>query len=253
MQIAVVSDIHGNRWALDAVLDEMKRMHVDRVLNLGDCFFGPLDPKGTHERLLGLGWPTVRGNQDRALLDGADNPSARFTLAEIGEDGVAWLTFQTHLTVAQGAILACHGNLEHDDVTLIERVEPDRVRTATDGELCEALRAADPSVEIVLCGHSHRPGTVRVSDGRLVVNPGSVGLPAYTASAPHPHEMESGTPHARWAVLERKRQGAWRIELRATPYDVEAAAAAARAHDRPDWAGWIETGRAREPRVGLEG
>ena len=106
-------------------------MHVDRVLNLGDCFFGPLDPKGTHQRLLSRGWPTVRGNQDRALLDGADNPTARFTLSEIGSEGVAWLTLQTHATVSQGAILACHGDLEHDDVTLLERVEPGWVRTAT--------------------------------------------------------------------------------------------------------------------------
>jgi putative phosphoesterase len=244
MQIAVVSDIHGNSWALEAVLAEMRHMHVDRVVNLGDCFFGPLDPKGAHERLLGHGWPTVRGNQDRALLDGADDPTAAFTLGQIGKEGVAWLTFQTQPTVSQGAILACHGNLEHDDVTLIERVEPDHVRSATDAELTEALRAAEETVEVVLCGHSHRPGMVRLSDGRIVVNPGSVGLPAYTAGAPHPHGMESGTPHARWAVLERKRHGSWRIELRATPYDVEAAAAAAREHDRPDWARWIETGRA---------
>lgn len=244
MQIAVLSDIHGNAWALDAVLEEMRHIHVDRVLNLGDCFFGPLDPKGTHERLLGHGWPTVRGNQDRALIDGADNPTALFTLGEIGKEGVAWLSFQTHLTVSHGTILACHGNLEHDDVTLIERVEPGHVRIATDEELAEALGGAEEKVELVLCGHSHRPGTVGLSDGRVVVNPGSVGLPAYTADAPHPHAMESGTPHARWALLERKRQGSWRIELRATPYDVAAAAAAAREHDRPDWARWIERGRA---------
>lgn len=245
MRIAVLSDIHGNAWALDAVLEEMAHVHVDRVLNLGDCFFGPLDPKGTHERLLSRGWPTVRGNQDRALLDGADNPTARFTLAEIGREGVAWLTLQTNPTVSQGMILACHGDLEHDDVTLIERVdEPGRVRTATDAELAEALGDADGSVEIVLCGHSHQPGMVRLADGRLVVNPGSVGLPAYTAETPHPHAMEAGTPHARWALLERPRRGAWRVELRATPYDVTAAAAAAREHDRPDWARWIETGRA---------
>jgi hypothetical protein len=85
---------------------------------------------------------------------------------------------------------------------------------------------------------------VRLADGRLVVNPGSVGLPAYTAETPHPHAMEAGTPHARWALLERPRSGAWRVELRATPYDVAAAATVAREHDRPDWAGWIETGRA---------
>lgn len=245
MRIAVLSDIHGNAWALDAVLEELKSAGADRALNLGDCFFGPLDPAGTYARLRELDWPTVRGNQDRSLIEGADNPTAVFTLREIGAEGVAWLAERTELTVLDGPILACHGDLEHDDVTLLERVEPTHVRMATDAELVEALSGAGQGVEIVLCGHSHRPGTVRLSDGRLVVNPGSVGLPAYTADDPHPHGMESGTPHARWAILETTDAG-WRVELRATPYDVGPAVEAARTNGRPGWARWIETGRAAQ-------
>ncbi len=243
MRIAVLSDIHGNAWALDAVLAEVERVRVERVLNLGDCFFGPLDPRGTYERLRGRDWPTVRGNQDRALIDGAEGATARFTLRELGEEGVAWLAGRTSATVRVDAILACHGDLEHDDGTLIERVEPTHVRLATDAELAAALAGAGAGTRLVLCGHSHRAGTLRLADGRLVVNPGSVGLPAYRADEPHPHGMEAGTPHARWAILERV-EGGWRIELRATPYDTAAAAAAARANGRPDWARWIETGRA---------
>jgi len=242
MRTAILSDIHGNRWALDAVLDEMQRSDVDRVLNLGDCFFGPLDPGGTYARLLSYDWPTVRGNQDRSLIDGADNPTARFTLGEIGQEGVTWLADRTEHRVRDGAVLACHGNLAHDDVTLIERVESTHVRLATDAELVADLTAAGAGAQVVLCGHSHRPGSVALADGRLVVNPGSVGLPAYTADEPHPHAMEAGTPHARWAVLERTSRG-WHVEMRATPYDTGPAAAAARRNDRPDWAAWIETGR----------
>ncbi|MGD8320035.1 MAG: metallophosphoesterase family protein [Gemmatimonadota bacterium] len=245
MRIAVLSDIHGNAWALDAVLEEMKDVDADRVLNLGDCFFGPLDPGGTYARLLGWDWPTVRGNQDRSLLEAADNPTAVFTLGEIGDEGVEWLAERTELTVRQGPILACHGDLEHDDVTLIERVEPTFVRTATEEELLEAVGGRGGGIEVFLCGHSHQPGTVRLADGRLVVNPGSVGLPAYRADTPHPHGMEAGTPHARWAVLERIDAG-WKIELRVTPYDVTPAVEAARRNGRPDWARWIETGRAVE-------
>lgn len=242
MRIAILSDVHGNAWALDAVLQELKEAEVDGILNLGDCFFGPLDPAATFARLLGLDWPTVRGNQDRSLIQGADNPTARFTLDAIGDRGVAWLRERTQLLVRDGPILACHGNLEKDDVTLIERVEPSHVRTATDAELVEALAGAGSGVEVVLCGHSHQPGMVRLSDGRLVLNPGSVGLPAYTADDPHPHGMECGTPHARWAILEGGSAG-WRVELRATAYDVAPAVFAARANGRPDWARWIETGR----------
>lgn len=244
MRIAVLSDIHGNAWALDAVLAELDEAKADRVVNLGDCLHGPLDPRGTYERLREHAWPTVRGNQDRTLIDGADDPTTRFVIAELGEAPVGWLADNTRATVRlDPGILACHGNLEHDDVTLIERVEPTHVRRATEAELAGALADAGEGVEVVLCGHSHQPGIVRLADGRVVVNPGSVGLPAYDDEAPHPHVMESGSPHARWAILERTESG-WGIEFRATPYDTEPAAAAARANGRPDWAQWILTGRA---------
>lgn len=243
MRIAVLSDIHGNAWALEAVLAELADSGVHRVWNLGDCFFGPLDPRRTREILLRHDWPTVRGNQDRALLEEVDAPQSKFTLSEIGKVGREWLRERTRPTVRSERILACHGTPERDDVTLIERVEPTgEVRASTGSELTEALAGAGDA-ELVLCGHSHRPGTLALPDGRLVVNPGSVGLPAYTADEPHPHAMEAGTPHARWATLERTGAG-WIVELRATPYDSAAAASAARANGRPDWARWIETGRA---------
>ncbi|MFP3941675.1 MAG: metallophosphoesterase family protein [Thermoanaerobaculia bacterium] len=247
MRVAVLSDIHGNAWALDAVLAEVDRAEVAHVLNLGDCFYGPLAPGATYERLRSFEWPTVRGNQDRVLIDGtAEGPTGRFTLREIGEEGVAWLAESTAPRVQLRGILACHGDLEHDDVPLIERIEPAGVRSATGAELTESLAGAAPDTEVVLCGHSHQPAMLQLPDGRLVVNPGSVGFPAYRDEEPHPHGMESGTPHARWAVLERVEAG-WRVELRATPYDVEPAVAAARANGRPDWAGWIATGRAASP------
>jgi putative phosphoesterase len=251
MRIAVLSDIHGNSWALDAVLAELDRAQIDQTLNLGDCLHGPLDPRGTYERLRERDWPTVRGNQDRTLVEGADDPTTRFVLAELGEAPVAWLAETTSAIVRfDPGILACHGDLEHDDITLIERVESTHVRRASGEELAVALAGAGQGVEVVLCGHSHQPGTVRLADGRLVVNPGSVGLPAYDHDVPHPHIMESGTPHARWAILERTEAG-WGIELRATPYDTGPAVAAARAYGRPDWARWIARGRAAsdEPRT----
>jgi putative phosphoesterase len=242
-RIAVLSDIHGNVWALDAVLAELAREGVDEVINLGDCFWGPLAPGETFDRLRDQTWPTVRGNQDRVVLDGGSSPTHRHTLSELGGEGVAWVAEHTRPTVQIDDVLGCHGTPDADDVPLIERVESTHVRLATSEELEAAL--SDCDFDVVVCGHSHRAGALMLHDGRLVVNPGSVGLPAYQDDQPYPHAMESGTPHARWAILERARYG-WSVHLRGTPYDVSKAVEAARRNGREDWAQWIATGRAAE-------
>ncbi|MDA8015810.1 MAG: metallophosphatase family protein [Thermoanaerobaculia bacterium] len=89
---------------------------------------------------------------------------------------------------------------------------------------------------------THVARQVRQPDGTLVVNPGSVGLPAYTDDEPFPHAMEAGSPHARYAVLEQQPAG-WTVEQYSVAYDWEAAALQAERTGRHDWAGWIRTGR----------
>jgi|ERR1700677_407892 hypothetical protein len=73
--------------------------------------------------------------------------------------------------------------------------------------------------------------------------PGSVGLPAYQDDRPFPLKMETGSPHARYAIVE-KRNGSWSAELRAVVYDWENAAADAEQRQRPDWARALRSGRA---------
>jgi predicted phosphodiesterase len=69
MRIAVVADIHGNVRALRAVMDDLKQVAPDSVVNLGDCASGPLEAAETIDVLMSLAWTTVRGNHDRQLLD----------------------------------------------------------------------------------------------------------------------------------------------------------------------------------------
>ncbi|MEC9404502.1 MAG: metallophosphoesterase family protein, partial [Pseudomonadota bacterium] len=69
MKIAVVSDIHGNVLALEAVLADLKLEAPDLIVNLGDCISGPLWPEETAAILREAAWPTVRGNHDRIVLD----------------------------------------------------------------------------------------------------------------------------------------------------------------------------------------
>ena len=95
----------------------------------------------------------------------------------------------------------------------------------------------------MLCAHSHATRYVALDHDRLVVNPGSIGLPAYTDTEPVKHSMEMGAPHARYAVLDRRKAAdPWHVTFRVVAYDWGGAAARAAAKDREDWARWIRTG-----------
>ena len=97
---------------------------------------------------------------------------------------------------------------------------------------------------VLLCGHDHVPHTVYLADGKLIVNPGSVGLPAFTDDLPFPHAMETGTAQARYSVVFGNRPDR-QVEEVAVSYDWPAAARMAEENGRPDWARWLRTGRAK--------
>ena len=97
---------------------------------------------------------------------------------------------------------------------------------------------------LILCGHTHIPRAVRLGDGRLVVNPGSVGCPGYDSPKPVYHRGQTGTPDASYAILERTPRG-WSVTFRYVPYDHMSMARLARANGLPVWlnalaTGWVE-------------
>jgi diadenosine tetraphosphatase ApaH/serine/threonine PP2A family protein phosphatase len=92
----------------------------------------------------------------------------------------------------------------------------------------------------MVCGHTHIQRIVDVGDNTVIVNPGSVGLPAYNDEVPEPHVIESGSPHARYAILQHDDK--WTVELISVPYDFQKAADRARNNGRLDWAIALETG-----------
>jgi hypothetical protein len=81
-----------------------------------------------------------------------------------------------------------------------------------------------------------------LDDGRMIINPGSVGLPAYAGDRPNAHLVESGSPHARYAVLSNEGDG-WVVELVSVNYDWEQAARDAEANGRFNWSRALRTGR----------
>jgi putative phosphoesterase len=246
MRIAVVADIHGNVRALRAAMEDLKEVAPDRVINLGDCVSGPLEAAETADVLISLAWATVRGNHDRQLLDRSEDKmgsSDKAAFAELKSHHKSWLSTLEENIEFEG-LTFCHGTPDNDLVYLTETVEPDgRVRLSTRAEI--ARRLAGVQVPMVLCAHSHIVRAVALDHDRLVVNPGSVGLPAYTDIEPVRHSMEMGAPHARYAVLDRRKASdPWQVSFRVVAYDWEGAAARAAAKGREDWARWIKTGYA---------
>jgi predicted phosphodiesterase len=244
MRIAAISDVHGNLPALDAVLEDIAEESVDLVVNLGDLLSGGVQPRETADRLMELDLPTVRGNHERQLLT---FPRERMGLSDrLAHDTITarhreWLaTLPLTLAPAPG-VLAFHGSPTDDLVYLLETVDPDGARRATEAEVVDRL-GSSVDEGLLLCGHTHLQRSMRLATRALVVNPGSVGWPAYSDDLPHPHVMEAGTPHARYAVVD-DRGGEWAVEFRSVAYDWERAAAIADANGRPDVAGALRTGR----------
>ena len=243
-QIAVVSDIHGNTWALEVVLEDIERKNIQDIVNLGDVLYGPLDPAGTARMLIRLDIPTVRGNEDRMIVESKkvdDSPTLRYVRESLYAEHLRWLEALEITAVAYGDFFLCHGTRERDDEYLLHEVSATGVSLRTSDEL--ASRLSSLAQPVLLCGHDHVPNTVYLPDGKLIVNPGSAGMPAYTDDPPFPHAMETGSPHARYSIVSRSEAGWW-IEHIALPYDWNAAANRALENRRPDWAEWIRTGRA---------
>jgi len=244
-RIAILSDIHGNLPALEAVLADIERRGVTRTVNLGDSLYGPLDPGRTADLLLKLNLPTVRGNEDRILLfppnDSSDSPSLEYTVRSLTADHFLWLVSLPVTTEAFDDCLMFHGSPDKDDRYFLSEVTQSGVRLRSIEALQDDTTAIRQSV--ILCGHDHTPRICRLPDGRLIVNPGSVGLQAYSDHTPWPHAMQTGSPHARYATLELVGD-TWTAEIIQVTYDWNRAADLAAAHGRPDWAVWLRTGRA---------
>jgi len=246
-RFAVIADVHGNRWALEAVLEDIARRGIRDIVNAGDHLFGPLDPAGTADLLISLNLPSVAGNQDRELIDGspAEPGSTRESnRLALSENHLEWLRALPARLELPDRILMFHGTPERDDTYLLESVRSDgRVVQASADEI--AGRAGAMSHTLLLCGHTHIPRSLKLINTQIV-NPGSVGLQAYSDDQPAPHVMETRSPQARYAVLARL-EATWSVELSAIDYDVEAAARMAERNLRQDWAWRLRTGRAIRP------
>lgn len=192
--VAVLSDIHGVLPVLDAVLSEPLVEDADAIVVTGDHAAGPL-PVDVLDRLTGLGERAVlvRGNADRDLVTMAregrmpvGSPGAtEWAAGELRQDQVELLAALPHPVTLGiegfGDVLFCHGSPRDDNEVVLVDTRMER--------WAEAFADVPDTVRTVVCGHTHMP-FIRLVDRRLVVNPGSVGMPY-------------GTGGPTWALLSQ--------------------------------------------------
>ena len=214
MPLALVSDIHGNDAALAAVVAELERLSIDRVVCLGDVAQGGDEPRAVLDRLADLGWPVILGNADAFLLEVPEDSPETLTeqllerrlwsLEQLDERHLDQIrSFAPTLDLeADGGVRLCafHGSPHsYDDVVLPE---------TSDGKV-EALLGGS-GADLLAGGHTHLQWA-RDVDGSLYVNPGSVGL-AYDR-----HDAEaSRVPVAEYAIVT-----GGSVEFRRTPWQSE--------------------------------
>lgn len=241
--LAVVSDIHGNLPALQAVVNDAHTLGIRHFINLGDSLSGPLYPRETAEYLMSVDWLQIRGNHERQVLgEGISQrgPSDQFTYDALDDTHLAWIRSLPPTAWWSPEVYLCHGTPHSDLEYLLEGFEGTRFHERTPEQVQPLVEGVN--AQVVLCGHSHLPRVLRVPHGPLVVNPGSVGLQAYDDEHPVYHQVVNGDPMARYAVLRRTDAG-WQAEIRKVAYGCDAVADLAQARGRMDWVEALRTGR----------
>jgi putative phosphoesterase len=243
-KIAVIADIHGNSWALEAVLEFISKQNVNRIINLGDSLYGPLNPAKTFQLLSDHNITSISGNMDRYITEAwsglpnaavpLSHPTMKFVCSSLDIKANAWLTSQPGNMTIDDRIFLCHGTPESDETPLTEQIRQDGVGVRSTVEIEKLL--AGIQTNITLTAHSHVPRFIRLNNKQWVINPGSVGLPCYTDDRPYPHRMSSYSPHAKFAIIDIHVEGPPKVEQISLVYDWNAAADAAKKNGRNDWA-----------------
>jgi len=242
-KFAVVSDIHGNSAAFSEVLKDIKNRGIETIINLGDSLYGPLDPVGTFELLKNNNVLSISGNEDRLIVEKynecTDSNTLEYVKSQINHEIVSWLQNLSFDHIINDSIYCCHGSPDSDIKYLIEKVTSKYVLIRKRRAINKMLRSVKQ--KIILCGHSHVPRFIETNK-RKIINPGSIGLPAYEDDIPVYHKMECFSSHASYAILSNSSE-LLNVELVSVLYDSEKSAKLADSNGRADWAKWLRYGR----------
>jgi putative phosphoesterase len=239
LKTAIISDIHGNIDALQAVLVDIKSRGIKDIYNLGDSLYGPLFPVETYKLLVKENIHHISGNCDRILLaQNTDNPTVQYVQNLLDEEQKEWIS-NLPFSLQTEDFYFCHGTPTSDEKYLLEEMSPDGSKLKKTEDILKLVNGI--SQNIIFCAHTHIPRVVYLPNNQIVINPGSVGLPAYEDDYPIYHKMESGSPYANYTIVTKKDD--WMIEQILIPYNRDAAIIQSENNRRIDWARALQTGR----------
>lgn len=237
MRIALISDIHANLQAFNAVLQHMKKQKIDAVWNMGDLVgFGAYPNEVTRIVRRGEVW-SISGNIDKAVLrvkkqekdEQMERPDTEmwqalsWTYHQLSPKNRRYLKKLPGKMRVRGnglSILAVHASPASKEEPLLPDTPEERLR-----ELAQVAES-----DLVLVGHSHFPFSRQV-EGAWFVNPGSVGRPL------------DGDPRASYAILDLRKKSI-AVEHYRVDYDIASAAAAIREFGLPEiYARILELGK----------
>ncbi|MBL1140626.1 MAG: metallophosphoesterase family protein [Proteobacteria bacterium] len=193
MRLALLADIHGNHFALQAVLDSIKRHEVGKLLIAGDFLGYYFWPREVLELLSAWDVNAIRGNHEDMFVKAGKSPEflehvnanygegLQVALDTLTSDQINWLENLPHsleFDTGGSKILLCHGSPWDPD----EYIYPD-----ADNEIFE--KCAQTGYDWIILGHTHYP-MINRSLNATIVNPGSVGQP------------RNRQPGAQWALLD---------------------------------------------------
>ena len=213
--IAVISDIHGNLWALEAVLQDLDRLGPSQVIVAGDLALGGPRPAECVEFVRRRGYPAIRGNTDEWLTSAPDSVTdaigwAATQMSDADRRYLAGLPFLWRIPHGAGDLVVVHAT----PWSISDVVPPDAPEPVVRRVFADTAAAA------VAYGHIHI-AYVRELGDKLLVNPGSVGLPF------------DGDQRASYATLSVEGDR-WRAALRRVQYDTAAAIEALRRSGNPE-------------------
>jgi len=244
MHIALISDIHGNLTAFNAVLEDIDKHHVEQIICLGDVTEGGPNPRECLHRLRERGIPVIMGNTDERILHPPPERTVPSEHSRIFDDIEVWnltqltpedidfvRTFHHTFSVDPGdgmSILCYHGSPQNVSGL---------IKSTTDWDTLIELFAPYADYTLLAGGHIHEQ-LIRPFARQTIINPGSVGLPfTYLDGGGTTRPQIAPKPvRADYAIIDVS-NGRFSITMRRIPYSKDALIESARASGMPhaDW------------------